>query len=156
MVSIGRIHGWSRFSVPASRPSIVASFYWLRYALMIALLASSCVFIGVASGLAEPATHADNVVQTQSEPDTVHAVLSYALSWKGAQRDPLIAIAPGLEVKSSNINGILINGNTYYYSLAPHRSFDPLSRGVLGPDQIHVVGVIGDVPNRVTIYVSKS
>jgi len=58
-------------------------------------------------------------------------------------------------VKSSNYQGVQIDGTTYYYNLAPRASFDPLARGVVTADEIAVVAVVGDVPNRVMIYTLK-
>lgn len=42
--------------------------------------------------------------------------------------DPLIEAEQDLWVKKSNVKGIEINGQIYFYSLSPHMSFDPLSR----------------------------
>ena len=67
-------------------------------------------------------------------------------------KDPSITLANGLKVKSSNYRGVRIGGTTYYYSLSPRPSYDPLARGEVTSDQINVVVIRGDYPNRVMIY----
>ena len=67
-------------------------------------------------------------------------------------RDPSITLANGLKVKSSNYRGVRIGETTYYYSLSPRPSYDPLARGEVTSDQIDVVVIRGDYPNRVMIY----
>lgn len=64
-------------------------------------------------------------------------VATFATMWK-QDTDPLITTPDGHQVKSSNYNGVMIGGVVYYYSLAPHISYDPLSRGEVTMNQIVV------------------
>jgi len=115
-----------------------------------ALVAVSCVLIGVATGLVEPTP-----VPVAEPRSPVEQVVSYAIRWRGPQSDPLITLPSGITVKSSNYRGVKIGDSTYYYNLAPRPSFDPLARGDLTEDQIRVIAVVGDAPNRVMIYTVK-
>lgn len=113
----------------------------------ILIIGLSAVLIGTATDLVHPAP------PPAAEPSApVNQVLAYAIQWRGPERDPLLTLPSGLTVKSSNYRGVTIANTTYFYNLAPRPSFDPLARGEVGADQIVVVAVVGDPPNRVMIY----
>ena len=57
-------------------------------------------------------------------------VRTYANEWQPLL-DPLITLDGGVQVKSSSVKGIEIDGVTYYYRLQHSFSYDPLSRGVV-------------------------
>jgi len=111
------------------------------------ILAMAAVLIGSATGLVRPPG-------ASPAPPTapVAQVVSYAVGWRGPEDDPLVTLPSGQRVKSSNYRGVRIGEETYYYNLAPHPSFDPLARGEVTIDQIKVVAVVGDAPNRILIY----
>jgi hypothetical protein len=86
----------------------------------------------------------------------VDRVLAIATGQNKPTDDPTLLLPSGARVRSSNYNGVQIAGTTYYYNLAPRQSFDPLGRGDLTNDQIRVVRVVGDLPNRVMVYTAKA
>ena len=55
-------------------------------------------------------------------------VRQHAAEWNPA-RDPLITVAGGVQVKSSNVHGVEIGNVRYYYHFTRTFSFDPLARG---------------------------
>jgi hypothetical protein len=122
----------------------------------IAILVICCLLIGVASGLVAPSP-ASRASTEPSAPLTpaVSQVLSYALAWRGPDEDPPVVLPSGVAAKASNYRGVEIDGTTYYYNLAPRPSFDPLARGELTSQQVQIVAVVGDPPNRVMIYVRR-
>ncbi|HEY8885112.1 MAG TPA: hypothetical protein VIO35_07350 [Chloroflexota bacterium] len=120
-----------------------------RLGLGVLLVVTSSFVIGLATGLISAPTFA------AAPPSPVSEVLSLATTWRGPAGDPVIALAPGLPVKSSNYRGVRIGGTLYYYNLAPRQSYDPLARGEVTADQIQVVAVVGDPPNRVMVYSLK-
>jgi hypothetical protein len=122
-----------------------------RWLLVLGAIVASSLAIGVSADL----------VKSPAPPplppsSPVAQVLSYATTWQGAQADPLITLPSGIQVKSSNYQGVRIGNTIYYYDLSPYPSFDPLSRGVLDEQQIHVVAIVGDSPRRVMIYTANS
>jgi hypothetical protein len=70
----------------------------------------------------------------------------------GTIDDPLIDIAPGVSVRSSNVRGFALNGKTYYYYLEGQRGFDPLSRGAILQRDVEVVWRDADGPAPLVIY----
>ncbi len=121
--------------------------YVTRLLLASAVLVLACFLIAYATGLVT-----GPVVPRTKVSAPVAEVLTYVGSWRGPEIDPLVTLPSGVQVKSSNYYGVRIGATTYYYNLAPHTSFDPLARGEVTPDQIHVVAVVGDPPDRVMIY----
>jgi hypothetical protein len=135
---VGTTAGWSD---PLAR--------FARLGLGIGLVVSSSLVIGLATGRISAPTSA------AARPSPVSEVLSYVTTWRGAAEDPVITLAPGLPVKSSNYRGVRLGGTLYYYNLAPRQSYDPLARGAVTADQIQIVAVVGDPPNRVMVYSLK-
>ena len=121
-----------------------------RLVVACVVLVLSSVFIAYSTGV----VHAP---VSPPPPSTSPAaqVLTFAGAWLGPGADPLIVLPSGARVKSSNYQGVQIDGTTYYYNLAPRASFDPLARGVVTTDEIAVIAVVGDAPNRVMIYTLK-
>jgi hypothetical protein len=61
--------------------------------------------------------------------DRVEArVKTYLDVWNPAA-DPLITREGGIQVKSSNVNGVEIDGERYYYRVVSGFNADPVSRG---------------------------
>lgn len=121
-------------------------------ALAVFVLVIACLVIALATGIV---SQSSLLIPPQSPSPVVSQVLDYALTWRGPAEDPSIALPSGIQVKSSNYRGVPINGVTYYYNLAPRPSYDPLARGQVTAQQIEVVAVVGDPPDRVMIYSIK-
>lgn len=81
---------------------------------------------------------------------TVREVLSYVSDMR--PDDSLVQVEEGVWVKKSNVHGVRIGSETFYYSLAPHMSYDPLSRGDVGEGEIRVVFSDGQLDPPVIIY----
>jgi hypothetical protein len=150
MVRHSRVLQWRGAAFGAVAWPLEGAGHVVRFAVATAVMVSASLLIAYATGL----------VQAPSTPPAqpvspVAQVLSYAGSWRGPTLDPLITLPSGLQVKSSNYRGVRIGDTTYYYNLAPHTSFDPLARGKVTPDQIDIVAVVGDAPDRVMIYTVK-
>jgi len=57
----------------------------------------------------------------------------------GAVADPLVPVGNGDSARASNLRGFRLDGNVYYYYIEGAKNFDPLSRGVLGQDQVEIL-----------------
>lgn len=53
--------------------------------------------------------------------------------------DPLIEVEQDIWIKRSNIEGIEIDEQTYFYTLFPHMSYDPVIRGEVASEDIEIV-----------------
>ncbi|MCL4499174.1 MAG: hypothetical protein M1335_02890 [Chloroflexi bacterium] len=127
---------------------------WTGYNRLRSLVLAIVTMVGLSLALALTFSSLFTTPQPAVEPSsTVNPVLAYALTWRGPRLDPLLTVRPGLEVKSSNYDGIKIGNTRYYYDLAPQPSFDPLSRGALSEHQIRVIAIVGNFPHRVLIYI---
>ena len=102
------------------------SISWLWMALLASLLFFVLAAVRLANPSMEPASGAATYLPEQS--NVVRTVLSYVSHWD-EKTDPLVPAGEGVVVKRSNYDGLLIDGKRYYYSLAPHMSYDPVSRG---------------------------
>ena len=71
--------------------------------------------------------------QPAAAPTTqiVATVQSAADRWQ-PESDPLVQTAAGVEAKTSNVQGVDVDGSRYYYRMVHGASFDPKSRGELG------------------------
>ncbi len=87
---------------------------------------------------------------TTSSDEVTRIILSYLDD--NRPDDPLVEVRSGVWAKSSNYHGVMIGGTCYYYALLPDQSFDPLSRGAVGPGDIQIVREIHDVDSTVIIY----
>lgn len=76
----------------------------------------------------------------EDQPDK-QAILREVLKYSDHQRDddPMIEWKEGIKVKKSNVQGVEYKGETYYYSLVPHMSFDPVARGEWDRDEVEVI-----------------
>jgi hypothetical protein len=117
--------------------------------LVICLSISGCATQTSTRMLMETQNTSD---QKQSKDEVVNKVMQYV----EGMIDEEFVVYDDMEIKNSNFNGIKIDGMTYYYSLSPHQSFDPLSRGKVTKDKINVITIVdpeGDFP--VAIYTIK-
>lgn len=64
-------------------------------------------------------------------------VLSYISETR--DDDPFIEVESNIFIKESNYKGITINGKTYFYSLSPHMSYDPVTRGEMDREDVKVI-----------------
>lgn len=83
----------------------------------------------------------------KADPTTI--IMEYV---EGTRTDVLLQLDDFIWVKASNYRGIEIDGQTYYYLLSPHASFDPLSRGIVDEQTVHVWKVIRGADFTVVIY----
>lgn len=83
----------------------------------------------------------------------VQRVLEYAKTEK--ENDPFIEIEPNLWIKQSNYEGVKIGGIVYYYSLFPHMSYDPVSRGEISVEEIEIIYIEDDQDFSIAIYTAK-
>lgn len=120
-----------------------------RLAAAILLVTLSAVGIGLATGRIITST---GLTSSADPAAPLAPVIDAATTWRGSADDPAITLPSGVQVKSSNYEGVRVGDTTYYYNLAPHPSYDPLARGDVSTRQVHVVAVVGDLPNRVLIY----
>lgn len=86
--------------------------------------------------------------------NVVDEVLMYAEHERAD--DPLVEIEPAVWVKSSNFSGVDVMGETYYYTLLPHMSFDPIARGEVGLDDVTIVYEDDNATHPIVIYQLKN
>ena len=79
----------------------------------------SLFVVSSARGQNDPERHKETVINT---------VARYANQWD-ARLDPLVTLPNGVELKSSHVNGVLVQGQRYYYRLRYGLNYDPVSRG---------------------------
>lgn len=63
-----------------------------------------------------------------SHQEVVRVVTPYIDQWEPSV-DPLITLSGVGEVKTSNVEGVMVDGHRYYYRLVNSFSYDPVSRG---------------------------
>lgn len=140
-----QISGVAKSPVIAARaPRPSARGFWMLFALEATFIAGVLMLVLM---LVLPA----RAPLTQSND---YATIRDAI-WarvNGTINDPLIDIAPGVSVRSSNVRGFALNGRTYYYYLEGQRGFDPLSRGAVAQRDVEVVLRDADGPQPLVIY----
>lgn len=113
------------------------------------LFSGAAVYAGVLNGIL-PVASASELDSDQ----VVDEVLSYVETQR--EDDPLMEVESGIWVKTSNVKGVKVNGDTYYYSLWPHMSFDPVARGEVTEDEVDVVYEDDDSDMPLVIYRMKN
>ena len=102
------------------------------------LLACEGLILGVLLVLAiQLLTPAQAPLAQSADYATVRAAIQSRLN--GSVDDPAIDVAPGATARLSNVGGFVLDGYTYYYYREGQRNFDPISRGVLAPEQVELV-----------------
>ncbi len=97
-----------------------------------ALLGALAGFSFAAAGLLVNGAYFGAVTKAApTNTEIVNAVTSYINQWQ-EQADPLVNVAGVGQVKSSNLQGVEIGGQRYYYRLVAGASFDPVSQGQAG------------------------
>lgn len=112
--------------------ALTRSIRFYQVALAVATLVFSTLLVALAVLWRTPYTSL-----TPLEAETIRAAVQSRLD--ETVDDPLVEVAPGIVVRSSNIRGFRLNGEVYYYYLEGERNFDPLSRGIVGHGDIDVV-----------------
>ncbi|WP_202080081.1 hypothetical protein [Caldalkalibacillus salinus] len=73
--------------------------------------------------------------------------------------DQLVEIEENIQVKASHLEGVVIDGETYYYHISPHMSYDPVATGEVSVEDVEVIHdeeyddslfVIYTIPNDLT------
>lgn len=70
----------------------------------------------------------------------------------GAINDPLVEVVPGVSARASNLRGLSLNGQVYYYYVDGQTNFDPFSRKMVGNDAVEVMLRDTSGPNMIVIY----
>ena len=111
---------------PTMRPAM--PLFWMQFACIVLVLG---VTIGLVLNETPPAVSLSHVSQVQQVRDAVLA--------DSSSRDPLIQLAPGVMVRSSNVRGLQLDGTVYYYYFEGDESYDPLSRGAVSARDVEVL-----------------
>jgi hypothetical protein len=105
--------------------------FWLLFAAEALLVAVALVVVlQVVLPVRTPLTQS-------GEAQIVRAAVLDRLG--GTIEDPLVEVAPGVTVRSSQVRGLALNGVTYYYRFEERAGFDPLSRGTVAPHAVETV-----------------
>ncbi|MBI3942618.1 MAG: hypothetical protein HY326_06345 [Chloroflexi bacterium] len=90
------------------------------------------------------------------DPNQVESVIMGYVDGTINRPDPLVVVGDAhtnAYAKSSNVNGVVVNGQRYFYSLGPHLSYDPLSLGIVKRQDIRIILQIDDADGfNVLIY----
>jgi hypothetical protein len=105
-----------------------AHLFWAMFAGVALLIALVVGLVIARTPTPAPLAAAGEAIRVRD------AVLSEAIAG-----DPLIQLEPGVTVRSSNLRGLRLNGQVYYYYFEGLQNYDPLSRGKVTPDQVQVV-----------------
>lgn len=140
---------YPRFAEELARPPrrLAASSraFWflcaLQGAVIAALLAILVQMLLPAAGL--PLVAAADALRVRD------AVLA---RFSGEIADPLVQAGAGDFVPASSLRGFALHGVTYYYYLEGAPGYDPLSRGIVAPEQVEVVLRDTSGPRPLVIY----
>lgn len=117
--------------------------FWALFGLEAALIA---VVLGVL--LAALPARAPLAMST----DVTHVREAIVSRLNGTVSDSILEVAPGVTARASNIRGLALGGETYYYYLEGAKNFDPLSRAVVAQDGIEVLLRDTSGPHPLVIY----
>lgn len=117
--------------------------FWMLFALEGVLIVAALALVLGALPQRTP-------LQRASDADVLRAAVWSRVG--GAVSDPVIEVAPGVTVRSSAVRGFELNGVTFFYYFEGRRSFDPLSRGAVSPDDVEVVTRDTDGERALVIY----
>ena len=128
----------------------------------ILLLVATTVFVITALALLIPQTpffaRKLTTPSISPAPATLSAAeLDHVLSYARAMQpdDTLVQVRPGVFAKASNVQGVTLNGVTYYYDIASHQSFGPLRSGAVTESQINVIAREAQPNFLVLVYTRK-
>ncbi|MEM8530796.1 MAG: hypothetical protein AAGF95_08130 [Chloroflexota bacterium] len=112
------------------RNRISIRFFWTLFGIEL------CVVLGILFMLLQ----SDFLTTSTSMTRETMAVQEVAWSKvNGVDHDPVLTVAPGMDVQSSHIHGFDVNGTTYFYYVEGSPRFDPLSRPDISADDVEVV-----------------
>ncbi len=95
-------------------------------ALLGTTAAMLAAFVGLLSSTT-PFTMFSDIGQPTHQ-EVVNVLTQYIDQWEPSV-DPLIAVGGVGDIKTSNVEGVMVNGHRYYYRFVNSFSYDPLSRG---------------------------
>jgi hypothetical protein len=98
-----------------------------------------------------------NIALAQEFNDGEVQIKERVLSYISETRDddPFIEVESNIFIKESNYKGIKINGKTYFYSLSPHMSYDPVTRGEMDRKDVNVIYNDKNAEIPVIIYTKR-
>ncbi|WP_298821761.1 hypothetical protein [Chloroflexus sp.] len=108
-----------------------------------------CLLLSVAGWLlssAQPRT------PLAAKPDLTLLTREIQGRLSGAILDPLIEVKPGVTIRSSNVRGFRYEGQIYYYYIEGVPGYDPLSRGLVRPDQVEIMLRDSSGPQTIVLY----
>jgi len=70
----------------------------------------------------------------------------------GTSNDPLMEVAPGVNVRASSVRGFNLKGRVYYYYFEGQPSYDPLSSGAVVRRDVDVLLRDTSGPKPLVIY----
>ena len=73
-------------------------------------------------------------------------------SEQGTSNDPMMEVAPGVNVRASSVRGFALNGHIYYYYFEGRPGFDPLSSGAVSRSDVDVLMRDSDGRTPLVIY----
>ncbi len=117
------------------------------FTLMIGL--ELCLLFGFAGWLlssAQPRTPLAAV------PDLTPLTREIQGRLNGSIVDPMVEVKPGVAIRTSNIRGFRYAGHVYYYYIEGEPGYDPLSRGIVRPDQVEIMLRDSSGPQTIVIY----
>ncbi len=95
-------------------------------------------FIALALTAVAPVVHPEVFVEGPGPEQIEAAVRSYLYEWSPLN-DPLMTLQSGVQVKSSNVNGVEVGGERYFYRPRQGFSADPITRGLSGDYHLTLV-----------------
>lgn len=125
-----------------------------RFVLLLSLTILAVALLGTVSYISEV-----NIALAQELNDgEIEKIKEEVLSYVSDTRDddPFMEVGSNIFVKESNYKGITFNDQTYYYSLFPHMSYDPVTRGEFDREDVNVIYKDNHSDISVTIYTLKN
>ena len=131
MAGLHRVHVSGHLAAPFHA---LHGLHGLHAPLGFATILAGGIAIAGAIALLVPFAEPFGSASSLSVAQITGMVRPYINEWR-PEADPLLTLESGVQVKSSNLKGIEIGGDRYYYRLRNTMSFDPLSRGEAGDYQ---------------------
>lgn len=111
---------------------------------------TAAVSVALLAGLVSLATSSGQAPVTNNLAEVQNRVVTLANSWD-PDLDPLVEVREGVVVKQSNISGVKVGSDRYYYRMPYSTNYDPVSRGIA--KEYKVVSVVdAGTPWEIIIY----
>lgn len=121
----------------AQRIAIRRLFRLQRFSLFTAMIGIElCLLLGVLVWLLSAMPSRTPLA---ANPDLAPLVREIQGRLSGAIVDPLIEVKPGVAIRASNLRGFRYEGHVYYYYIEGAANYDPLSRGIVRPEQVEIM-----------------